>query len=224
MNVNLNEHTEPTVFDLEHAQAWLTLPWYVNKSLPAAEYAHLEAHVKLCLMCRRELEVLKVLGQHTVAPRADLECEGALLRLSARIERRPQSSWRIPWAAAALLTLATGLMTVVSRNTETSTAWLRNAGASMASQQQYEAAASDKPQVHLVFYDDITERQLRSLVLAVGAAVVEGPTPQGVYTLAFAPNTSPSEVMAAIQTLKISREVIFAEQALPTKVSDTSRW
>jgi hypothetical protein len=222
MNAHLNDDDRSMPQDPEHAYVWSILPWHVNRSLNAVDAALTDTHLKQCLMCRRELEVLQVLAQHTAAPQTDLECENALQRLSARLERQPTR--QIPWAAAAMLTLVTGLMSWISINTETSTAWLRNAGYSMLNEQQIERAGIDGPRVHLVFYDDITERQLRSLVLAVGAAVVKGPTPQGVYTLAFGRETSPNEVIAAIQKLKYSRGVVFAEPALPTKVSEAGDW
>jgi len=224
MKAHLNENAESVSGELEHTLAWSNLPWYVNGSLSVADMARAEAHLKQCLVCRRELEALRILAKYTAAPRFDLECENALQRLSVRLDRQPRANWQIPWAAAAMLTLVTGLIGWVSNNTETSTAWLRNAGYSMLSEQTSERPHRDGPQVHLVFYDDITERQLRSLVLEVGAAVVKGPTPQGVYTLAFARDISPHEVMAAIQKLRYSRGVVFAERAVPTKVSETSDW
>lgn len=224
MNAHLDENTEPVSCDLEHTHAWSILPWYVNRSLSAADVTRTETHLKRCLVCRREFEALRMLAHYTAAPRLDLECENALQRLSLRLDRRLRANWQMPWAAAAMLTLVTGLMGWVSNNAETSTAWLRNAGYSMLSEQSSERSQRDGPRVHLVFYDDITERQLRSLVLEVGAAVVKGPTPQGVYTLAFARDTSPHEVMAAIQKLRYSRGVVFAERAVPTKVSETGDW
>ena len=85
-------------------------------------------------------------------------------------------------------------------------------------------AAFLRPQVNLVFYDDITERELRSLVLAVGAEVVEGPTPQGMYTLAFSRQMSPGEIMDALRQLRFSRRVLFAEPAMTTKVGGALDW
>ncbi|MGH8598972.1 MAG: hypothetical protein ACREXT_20180 [Gammaproteobacteria bacterium] len=224
MNANFFEPVDGITQDPEHLQTWPVLPWYVNRSLSSAEAARTEKHVKGCLVCRRELDALRVLAQYTAAPHFDLECENALRRLSSRLDPRALSSRHAPWAAAAMLSLVTGLLGWVANNTETSTAWLRNAGYSLLNEQYVAQASIDGPQVRLVFYDDITERQLRSLVLAVGGAVVEGPTPQGVYTLAFARDTSPSEVMEAIQKLRYSRGVVFAEQAMPTKVSETGNW
>ena len=212
-------------FDAEHQSAWAVLPWHVNRTLRGAEAARVASHLKHCLVCRREAELLDRLAEYTAAPKLNVECEDALRRLTSRIDGQQHKVRHLPWAAAAMLVVVTGLIGWVSDNTETSTAWLRNAGYSMLNKPHSEPmVAANGPQVRLVFYDDITERQLRALLLAVGADVVEGPTPQGVYTLAFSHNTSPSAVVDAIRKLRYSGRVIFAEPTLTTKVSELANW
>jgi hypothetical protein len=213
-------------FDAEHQAAWALLPWYCNRTLATFDMARIESHLRGCLVCRREVEMLKVLAQHTITPRAGAECEAALRRLALRLDRVPPRPRQFPWAAAAMLALSTSMLAWASDNADTSTAWLRNAGYSMVAERALDETATVPlgPQVNLVFYDDITERELRSLVLAVGAVVVEGPTPQGVYTLAFARQMSPGEVMDALRQLRYSRGVLFAEPATTTKVSRVVDW
>lgn len=213
-------------FDAAHQEAWALLPWYCNDTLAAQEKARVELHLGGCLVCRRELELLGVLAAHTVEPKAGAECEAALRRLSQRLDRAPTRPRQFPWAAAAMITMCTSLLGWAADNAERSTAWLRNAGYSMVAERVQQDAVSNPlgPQVNLVFYDDITERELRSLVLAVGAVVVEGPTPQGVYTLAFARQMSPGEVLDALRKLRYSRGVLFAEPATTRKVSNLAEW
>lgn len=216
----------PGLLDAAHQEAWALLPWYSNRTLGHQERARVEQHLRGCLVCRRELELLNVLAEHTVTPKASAECEAALRRLSLRLDHAAPRPRQFPWSAAAVLALSTALLAWTSDNAEHSTAWLRNAGYSMVAARA-SAAVSETPlgpQVNLVFYDDITERELRSLVLAVGAVVVEGPTPQGVYTLAFARQMSPGEVLDALRTLRYSRGVLFAEPATTTRVSDVVEW
>lgn len=221
----MSDHNLPP-FDAEHQEAWTRLPWYCNRTLAPKAMASTEQHLRGCLVCRRELAMLKVLALHVITPKADAECEAALQRMSLRLEPASVRPHQPPWAAAAMLVISISLLGWVADNAETSTAWLRNAGFSMVVEPAFEdrMAAPVGPQVNLVFYDDITERELRSLVLAVGAAVVEGPTPQGVYTLAFSRQMSPGEVMDALRQLRYSRRVLFAEPAFATKVSDALDW
>ena len=77
-------------------------------------------------------------------------------------------------SAAAMLAISIMLLAWAADNAESSTAWLRNAGYSMVPERTQHDVLENPlgPQVNLVFYDDITERELRSLVLAVGAVVV----------------------------------------------------
>ncbi len=219
-----NDNLAP--FEAEHPEAWALLPWYVNHTLAPPAVTRIEQHLRECLVCRRELTLLNVLAEQIVTPIADAECEAALQRMSARLAQIPARPRQFPWAAAAMLAISTSLLALTTDNAATSTAWLRNAGFSMVAEPVFDdrAARPNGPQVNLVFYDDITERELRSLVLAVGAAVVEGPTPQGVYTLAFARQMSPGEVMDALRQLRYSRSVLFAEPAVTTKVSRAADW
>ena len=73
---------------------------------------------------------------------------------------------------------------------------------------------------HLVFYDNITERQLRALLLSVGADLIEGPTPQGVYTVAFTRTADPVEIERVLSELRHSRRIVYAEPLLPKSVAD----
>lgn len=212
-------------FDSEHQEAWALLPWHANGTLRAEAATRLERHLRACLVCRRESELLKALASHVMLPRADSECEAALARLNARIAHRVRRPRQLPWAAAAMLTMSTMLLAWSAENAETSTEWLRNAGFSMSPPRIEEVTRRPLgPQVNLVFYDDITERELRSLVLAIDAEVVEGPTPDGVYTLAFARQMSPGEVMEALRRLRHSRRVLFAEPAMNHKVGGPGGW
>lgn len=218
-------HDNLLPFAAEHQAAWALLPWYCNGTLATNETASIELHLRNCLVCRREITMLKVLAKYTVTPKADAECEAALRRMSLRLAPGSARPRHFPWAAAAMLTLSTSLLAWTLDNAENSTAWLRNAGLSgVAEQPLDDRAAFLRPQVNLVFYDDITERELRSLVLAVGAEVVEGPTPQGMYTLAFSRQMSPGEIMDALRQLRFSRRVLFAEPAVTTKVGGALDW
>lgn len=206
-----------------HAAAFELLPWFANGTLRGAERTAVREHLNGCLTCRRELEMLQALTQALRAPSADQRCEQALRRLHARMAPRAAARTRAsspPWAAAAVLALVIGLVASLSDNTEASVAWLKNTGLSMMSQSHIAPTSSEAVRAHLVFYDNITERQLRALLLSVGADLIEGPTPQGVYTVAFTRTTNPDEIWAALTELRHSRRVVYAEPLMPTSVAD----
>lgn len=215
-------HAAPTVggFDASHATSFGLLPWLVNATLEEEERAEVIAHLDGCLVCRREVERLKVLAALVRAPAAEQRCEEALERLHARMARRTPVAAGAPWAAAAVLVLVAGLVTVLSGNTEASVAWLKNTGLSMMSQSHVTDSASSAIRAHLVFYDNITERQLRALLLSVAAELIEGPTDGGVYTIALPRAASAQEAAEALTTLRHSRRVVYAEPLLPNSVAD----
>jgi len=220
-----HEH-QPSDGELLHSESFALLPWYVIGTLPREEQHLVRAHAGECLICRREIQLLETLASHARAAGQDAECEAALQRLTRRIERVPAAPRTVPWMAAAILALSTSLLALAADNAHQSTAWLRNAGHLMPPPDLVEMGGLPPgPQVNLIFHDDITERELRSIVLAVGAAVIEGPTPDGRYTLAFLRQMSPGELLDALRQLRYSRQVLYAEPVFSTtKVSAARYW
>lgn len=222
MNARSSDHLHAAgaEFAARHAEVFDVLPWLVNGTLSVAERGDVLSHLDDCLVCRRELGRLRVLAALVKAPSEAQRCEDALQRLHARMSNRSAAGQPVPWAAAAVLALVVGLVTTLSGNTEASVAWLKNTGLSMMSQSHVVDSSSPAIRAHLVFYDNITERQLRALLLSVGADLIEGPTAGGVYTIAFAHADTPQAVDAALSELRHSRRVVYAEPLLPTSVAD----
>lgn len=67
----MNRHTMPSTND-QHQQVLLLLPWYLNQSLEQDEQRQVESHLRSCLLCSRELVVLRKLGA-TVKQSSDLD-------------------------------------------------------------------------------------------------------------------------------------------------------
>ena len=40
----------------EHRAVWSLLPWFINRTLSAAEQVRVESHIKTCITCRIELK------------------------------------------------------------------------------------------------------------------------------------------------------------------------
>jgi len=223
--MNMNSDASPSkivdaTVNARHTAAFELLPWLVNGTLRGAERRAVTEHVSGCLICRRELDALRALSALVKAPAGDQRCEDSLRRLHARMAPRLPQRQRSPWAAAAVLALVVGMVSALSGNTEASVAWLKNTGLSMMSQTHIADSSSPTVRAHLVFYDNITERQLRALLLSVGADLIEGPTPHGVYTIAFSRVASQQAAWEALSELRHSRRVVYAEALMPTSVAD----
>jgi hypothetical protein len=69
--------------------------------------------------------------------------------------------------------------------------------------------------VHLqvVFADDITEREIRTLLSSIGATIVAGPTPMAVYTVALAADDrkAPARTRETLALLRAHPKVRLAE-------------
>ena len=191
----------------QHQKVWEILPWYINGTLDSHEHEFVARHILSCQSCAEE--VARCQSTATAVRSAK---EGAwspspehLARLMERIDRASTSAaperWRnharewiekirrhfqetpslFRWALAAqtaaivLLTAATIWQASVTPFSLYRT--LSNAG-----------SAPEAGRVHLqvVFADDITEREIRTLLSSIEATIVAGPTPMAVYTVALA--------------------------------------
>jgi hypothetical protein len=69
--------------------------------------------------------------------------------------------------------------------------------------------------VHLqvVFADDITEREIRTVLSSIGATIVAGPTPMAVYTVALAADDpkAPARTQETLTLLRAHPKVRLAE-------------
>jgi hypothetical protein len=57
---NMNQHTSSSTD--QHQRILLLLPWYLNQSLEHNERQQVENHLRSCILCRRELGVLRKLA------------------------------------------------------------------------------------------------------------------------------------------------------------------
>jgi hypothetical protein len=67
--------------------------------------------------------------------------------------------------------------------------------------------------VQVVFADDITEREIRTLLSSIGATIVAGPTPMAVYTVALVADDreTPARTREILALLRAHPKVHLAE-------------
>lgn len=84
---------EKLTTEKSHQEAWELLPWYVTHTLEPVEQEQVEAHVRQCKACSRELQAQRSLASfvhHSTAP--SVPPTAALEKVMARIEAFEQAS------------------------------------------------------------------------------------------------------------------------------------
>ncbi|MEI6269539.1 MAG: hypothetical protein WCP01_11725 [Methylococcaceae bacterium] len=81
----MNRHTFPLTDD--HRQIQLLLPWYVNHSLEQNERKLVESHLRSCILCHRELVVLRKLAEDVNKSSVlDVAAEASFARLRGKLQ------------------------------------------------------------------------------------------------------------------------------------------
>jgi hypothetical protein len=205
--------------DAEHERVWSTLPWLVNGTLSVVEQQRVERHSSTCLVCRREVLALGALREAMASRTLEPKCETALVRLHERIDN--DAAGRIfPWAAAAVLAVVTGLVGLAAINIGLIPLRDQDNAYSTLGARSIELDDDTVAKARIVFEHDVTERQLRELLLAFDAELIDGPTPRGAYTIGMPRVTRSEELQAVVASLRQSKRVIFVE---PVVVSRSQR-
>ena len=185
-----------TVDEMTHDAAAELLPWLANDSLPDDEKGRVLAHVKSCVMCRKELAELEALRDTVTAGAIDADTPPVdMRRINQRIDAYMEKRRRIP---RALETLAAFL----------SSPW--KAAAVLPGQQseppQYTTLTDEAPlppgdYLRLVVSTEPGAGDLAGLLDHFDLALVDGPSPRGVTTVTFPETTSREQQQAIVRAL-----------------------
>jgi hypothetical protein len=214
----------------EHSGVWELLPLYSNGTLGVEEGARVEAHVGSCPECQQELircrwvstaarartddgwaptpkhfaQVLDHIERREM--RSEGVASGALpiaSRLRAWFTAAPRSMrWAFGLQCVLLLALTGGIL-------------LRAAGPTPV----YQTLSRAGPQftgshahLRVFFAADINGKELRDLLQGIGAQIVQGPSPMGVYIieLPFAATAKP-QLEASLATVRAHPKVRLAQ-------------
>lgn len=173
---------------MTHERAQQLLPWLPGCTLDDAELAALQAHVDTCLECQADLEWHARL--RAAVPPADpaFSADRAFASLLPRLgPREPQLSvlekWRhalaanspwLRWTALAQFAVIAALAAAIWRP-----------GADTGDYRALGAARPVQGSIVIVFKPDTTEPEMRRILQASGARVVDGPTVAGAWVLAL---------------------------------------
>jgi len=194
----------------EHEAVQKLLPWFVNGTLADRESARVETHLAQCAECREDLGFERKLahGVATLPLNADDGWKAMQLRMA---ETAPQANsappvrWlrrRVPvgWAMAGSLAASVALAVMISG--------VKPDG---APQQTYHTLGSSggatNGQMVVLFKPDTTEQQMRVILSAQSARLVDGPTAAGAYVV----RVDDGDPAVAIKALRESSQVLLAE-------------
>jgi hypothetical protein len=202
-----------------HEAARLALPWLANGTLDGAERLGVEAHVAACPECAADLAEERRLhdemrGAAAVAPAPH---PVQLTRLWSKIDglaaptpapRGGRARWPLAgWPGAARWLVAAQAAAIVL---------LLTLGAPFGRERSADfrtlaAAPGDgsTERLRVVFADTLDQRGLRELLLPLGAEIVAGPSPLGVYTLVLPADAEP--IGWVLTHLRARPEVRFVE-------------
>lgn len=180
-----------------HQKVQKLLPWAVLDKLPESEQAMVADHVALCKQCREELEWQRELQAVQPAAGATPDMEGALARLTMRLDEfKPvvsQARW-MRWGMAAQLLVIVGLGSALVLQSMRERPVYRLLGA---------VPAENAAEAHMivVFHPSMTEGQLRNALAVTSARVVDGPTEANAWLLKV-PAASLQQALAAMRANK----------------------
>lgn len=193
----------------EHDSVQKLIPWFVVGTLSAHETDRIESHLTDCEECREDVAYERRLarGIATLPLNPDDGWEALQLRMGEERPARAAGARLIhrrvplPWAVAGSLAAAVAFAVV-----------LAGVRPNAAPQQTYRTLGSSGSaadgQVVVLFNPDTTEQEMRVILSAQHARLVDGPTAAGAYVLHI-DGTDPA---VAIGNLRRSSRVVLAER------------
>lgn len=187
--------------------ARLLLPWLANGRLQQPDRARVEAHVRECVQCAREVALQRLMCDALTEPERITYAPGPSFRkLLDRIDGRPAAprerraqrvralpllagaAWRPPglaWAASFLLVVGFAGIAATTYH------WAQPRYATHTAQVRV------TPDVlHIAFVPSVSVGEAGALLRAAGARVVEGPDASGIFGIA--PDSSEPRALNAL--------------------------
>jgi len=192
-----------------HERARRLLPWYVTGQADAEECAEIDAHLTACAECRAELESEQALSRRVaglvidvergwIAVRDRIEVSAASSRTAGRQKNfwnGSMAGWLLGGQAAAIAALVFVIMATPQGST---TPQYRALGA---------AEARSGGNMIAVFQPEAREEELRELMKAVGARLVDGPTSTGGYVL----HVPEERLLESTEMMRADPRIVLAE-------------
>jgi hypothetical protein len=214
-----------------HRKTWDQIPWIINGTLSSDDLKEAAEHLQGCSDCREELEFQRHIARSMAGTESlDVDPHLSWQQLRERIEASgsaasdvasnvapavpgsPQlfapSRWT-GWLVAAMVVQAIGLGVLGTA------LWSRPAEVA-GSHGVYRTLSAAQPEIaaptiRVVFAADMSIAQMQALLSGAGLQVVSGPSSAGVWSLAPSGMTGHTATQSALQQLRDSTDVRFAE-------------
>jgi len=201
----------------DHEALQDALPWYANGSLPEAEAARVQEHLRSCAACREDLAWQRKLLETEGPLPAGLDPDRALARLMPRLDATPVPAaapqrgpaqwlrrllapgrWQFAAMAAQLAVIAVLAVQLLP-------------GETPSSYQALGRGQASTPDLLVVFKADARVQDVQRLLQANGARIVGGPTVAGAYML----DVDADRQAALLAALRADPAVDLAENLTP---------
>jgi anti-sigma factor RsiW len=221
--------------DSGHQECWELLPWYVNGTLTGRDLDVVTGHLAGCAACAaevtrcRDLAVTVVSGSSGMEPARSAE---RLARVLARIDAIETAGAGSPRWRERLRERLDGLRELF-QSTPAPARWaLAVQGAlvvllvavsawqlALSANSPYHTLASGtqepgrgQAKIHVVFNENTTEREIRTLLEQLGGRIVDGPSTVGAYTVQVpVPAAAADRVASVLGSLRADPKVRLAE-------------
>jgi hypothetical protein len=207
-----------------HDNVALLLPWYANKTLRGSDLNAVEQHLKICLVCNRELLALQKIANLIKEPAAiDSNAQASFSRFKNRLSAidngplpilskpldgvktsRPHFSRPVfAMVATVLLTVFLARFVDVRDMVGNDYRTLSNA----------ETLATNANEVKVIFKPEASRQAIDGILAAIDGHIIDGSGQQSFYIIGFKGAIQKSEVLDKISFLRKNGLVAFAEPA-----------
>jgi anti-sigma factor RsiW len=221
-----------------HQAIWELIPWYVNDTLEEPEHGTVAHHIAECQTCQEEIARCRTIAALVRASdvAAWSPSPERVARMMARIDgeshvsnrenrwiairesfekirlafQETPSSFR--WALAAQTTVIILLAAAVILQSSVSPSLLYRTLSDAGN-----GPEPGRAHIQVVFAEDITEGEIRTLLSTLGATIVAGPSTMAVYTVAVAADDreAPARMRETLAVLRAHPKVRIAETKEP---------
>ena len=222
--------TQQITGNQQHNYIWELLPWYANESLSPQELDEVETHLDGCSLCLAEVARCKNLNQSVKSNQRETWAPSAthfakILDNVDSFEQRATASKKssgwltnwFPWLSATPTPARFALGLQGALVLALATTLLYHGLVPTENYRTLSDPASTQiigPQIRVVFAEDISEKEMRTLLLNVSSRLVAGPSPLGVYTIVLeSGHADPASAQQALAQLRAHPKVRLAEIA-----------
>ena len=212
-----------------HQEISLLLPWYVNKTLHKNEIEMVENHLVVCMTCRRELATLHKLAAAVQNEGSiDSAAQASFTQLKKRIHGSNKTSqekapnvialpvqrkaggkiWHLSRPALALAAVLL-VSLLVPRFIDTGNSQMNE----YRTLSNAENRAASQNTIRVIFSNDAKQLEINEILASVNGQIIDGPTEQGVYTVAIQNEPASKDILDRVTLLQKNAQVIFAEPA-----------